>query len=138
MVRLTDEERSFRKIGAGVPFGRFWHFPAILIALILAGSTVPDLYLNCTGNPIDGGRKAGAAIRMALTYPCSPYLLREGLWGWLLFAGLWLPIPFALINLFWQRRHRAFWDRVRARERERRRQRREEQRKSKAMNKTGA
>lgn len=103
MVRLTDEERSFRKIGAGVPFGRFWHFPAILIALILAGSTVPDLYLNCTGNPIDGGRKAGAAIRMALTYPCSPYLLREGLWGWLLFAGLWLPIPFALINLFWQR-----------------------------------
>lgn len=138
MAKPTDEERRFRKISAGVPFGRFWHFPAILLASILAGSTVPDLYLNCTGYAIEVENKLGAAIRMALVYPCSPYLLREGLWEWLLFAALWLPIPFALINLRWQRRHRAFWDRVRARERERRRQRREERRKLADADKTGA
>ncbi|MDK2767013.1 MAG: hypothetical protein KYX69_04765 [Sphingomonas sp.] len=138
MARLTDEERSFRKIGAGIPFGRFWHVPVIAIALILSGSSVPDFYLNCTGNPVEGGGKGGALVRMLLTYPCSHHLLYEGVWGRLLFLGLWLPIPFALLNLLWQRRHRAFWDRVRARERERRRQRREEQRKSKAADKTGA
>ncbi|MFL9842508.1 hypothetical protein ABS767_16175 [Sphingomonas sp. ST-64] len=137
MARLTDEERRFRKIGAGIPFGRFWHIPAIGLALILAGSTVRDLYLNCTGHPIEGGRKAGAAIRMALTYPCSPYLLREGVWGWLLFVALWVPIPFAIVNLFWQRRHRAYWAKVRARERERRRQRRAERRRQQQPDERG-
>lgn len=138
MARLTDEERSFRKIGAGIPFGRWWPLSTVVIAVMLASFTVPDLYMNCTGRAVEGGGKGGALIRMALAVPCSPYLLREGFWGWTLFLAMWGPLPFAVVNWFWQKRHRAYWDRVRARERERRRLRREERRKQKDGGTAGA
>jgi hypothetical protein len=42
----------------------------------------------------------------------------------LLFAALWLPIPFAILNLFWLKRYRAYWSRIRQREKERRAEKR--------------
>lgn len=138
MARPTDEERSFRRIGAGIPFGRFWAFPTVVIALMFASFTVPGLFMTCTGHPLEDGGKAGALIRMVMSAPCSPYLLREGLWGWTLFLAIWVLVPFGIINWFWQKRHRAYWDRVRARERERRKLRREERRKQKESSPTGA
>ena len=138
MARLTDEERSFRKNGAGVPFGRFWAFPAMVIALMFTSFTFPDLFTTCTGRSLDHASKASALISMVMSVPCSPYLLREGFWGWTLFLAIWVPVPFGIINWFWQKRHRAYWDQVRARERERRKLRREERRKQKESGTTGA
>lgn len=138
MARLTDEERSFRKIGAGVPFSRWWPILIVWIAVTLAASVIPDLFVTCIGHPMDGRGKALAAIRALLSIPCSPHLLRYGPWGWALFAGMWAPVPFAVVNWRWQKRHRAFWNKVRARENERRRLKRDERRKQKNVDARGA
>lgn len=62
---------------------------------------------------------------MLFAYPCSPYLLREGVEGWLVFLGLWAPWPFAFVNWRWARRQRKFWDGERSREAERRKAKRD-------------
>lgn len=69
-----------------------------------------------------GGGRGGAAVRMLLAYPCSPYLLTGPWLEWLLFAGLYLPLPFLYLNRRWMKRHTAYWDGVREREKELRRQ----------------
>ncbi len=63
-------------------------------------------------------------LRLALAYPCSPYLLRGSWSEWLLFAALWAPIPFAVLNFFWVKRHEAYWDQIRQREKEKRAEKR--------------
>lgn len=101
----------------------------MVIALMITSFTVPGLFMTCTGHPVEDTSKAGALIRMVMSVPCSPYLLREGFWGWALFLAIWVPVPCGVVNWFWQKRHRAYWNRIRARERERRKLRREERRK---------
>jgi hypothetical protein len=73
---------------------------------------------RCAGTVADGTGRAGAWARVILTYPCSPHLLHGSRGELLLFAALWLPIPFAILNLFWLKRHRAYWKRIRQREKE--------------------
>lgn len=58
------------------------------------------------------------------TYPCSPYLLGEGMIGWLLFIALWAPWPVAFVNWRWAKRQRKFWNEIRERETERRKAKR--------------
>ena len=64
-------------------------------------------------------------VRVLLSYPCSPYLLTGSRLEWLLFAGLYLPLPFLYLNGRWMKRHKAYWDGVREREKELRRQKKE-------------
>ena len=116
--RLTDEEREIRS-GAGIPVKRWLPFAAIYLWPFVT-SLDTSMLERCAGRSADGSGRAGAWERVALTYPCSPHLL-HGSWAeLLLFAALWLPIPFAVVNLFWLKRHRAYWSRIRQREKERR------------------
>jgi hypothetical protein len=116
--RLSDEEREIRR-SAGIHFNRWWPAAIIVVAVIIASSDVSMLE-RCIGKPLDGGGRGGAWVRVALAYPCSPFL-RFGSWGeWLLLAALWLPIPFGVLNWRWLKRHEAYWDRIRQREKERR------------------
>jgi hypothetical protein len=91
----------------------------IFIAVVIASLDF-SMFERCTGKPLDGGGRSGVWARAALAYPCSPFLLRGGASDWLLFAALWLPVPFAVVNWFWLKRHQAYWDRIREREKERR------------------
>ena len=126
MVRrkLSDEERSFRKMGAGIPFSRWWPAAAILLAAIVVAAST-SVVLECTGLDLEsrhGPRKG--ALEMLLIYPCSPFLLRGGMAEWLWFALLWIPVPFAVMNWRWAGRHRKYWHEVQLREAERRKERR--------------
>ena len=116
--RLTDEEREI-KSGAGVRLWRYWPFLALFIALFFASLNAPALE-RCTGVWLQGGGRGGSAFRALIAYPCSPYLLRGPMLDWLLFFAMWVPIPFAIRNRQWLKRHRAYWGGVRARDKERR------------------
>jgi hypothetical protein len=123
--KLTDEERLFRKIGSGIPFSRWWPVVAIFIGFIFA-SLNSQFVATCTGINFDDIGSRGTSITVMLfAYPCSLYLLRDGLEGGLLFLGLWLPWPFAFVNWRWAKRQRRFWNNERLREQERRKAKRE-------------
>lgn len=77
------------------------------------------VFERCFGSAPNGGRGAGM-VRMVAAIPCSPFLLRGYPAEWLLFIALWLPLPFAIRNRAWVRRHKAHWDLVRQREAQRR------------------
>jgi hypothetical protein len=63
-------------------------------------------------------------VRIVLAFPCSPFLLRGSTTERLLLAAMWLPIPFAVLNWRWIRRHSDYWDGIRQREKERRAEKR--------------
>lgn len=92
----------------------------IFVAMIIISSSDLPLFERCLGNPLDGDGKGWAATRMLATIPCSVFLLRGGAVEWLLFAGLWAPIPIAIRNYRWAKRHELYWDKVRLRETRRR------------------
>lgn len=118
--KLTDEERQFRKIGAGIPFSRWWPAALVVIGLLIAGLN-PQFIANCTDMRVDEqSPRQSARFALFLAYPCSPFLLREGSIGWLNFAVLWAPLPFGIINWRWTRRHRRFWNGERLKEKEQR------------------
>ena len=124
MARLSDEERSFRKGGSGLPISRWWPFVVIFISAALAG-TDPILLHNCLGIDATPNHSGKAALFFAAAaVPCSPVLFRGGLWQWVMFFGIWAPVPLAVINWRWSKRNGVYWARVRARERELRKLRR--------------
>jgi hypothetical protein len=124
--RLTDEERETRS-GRGIGAKRLWPVALVVVAIFIVALDIPTLE-RCAGRLADGRGRAGAAVRAVLAYPCSPFLLR-GSWGeWLLFAALWVPIPFAVLNWFWAKRHEAYWDIIRLREKKRRAEKRAKKR----------
>jgi hypothetical protein len=115
MRRLTDEEREIRS-GRGISLKRWWPIVAVVIAALIA--SLDTSLQSCIGEYEYRRKSIRTIIQLALTYPCSPILLR-GSWGeWLLFAAMWVPIPFGVLNWFWWKRHKAYWDRKRQRERE--------------------
>jgi hypothetical protein len=116
-----SEEREIQR-SRGIPISRFW---PILVMLGVESCLLFDLSLfeRCLGMPIEDGRGAGIAVFL-LTLPCSPYLLSGSWFERTLFIALWLPVPFAVLNYRWARRHEAHWDKVRLREAERRKERR--------------
>jgi hypothetical protein len=125
MARLTEEERSFRKSGTGLPISKWWPFALIFICAALAG-TDPVLLHNCLGIDTTPHYRGKAALFfLAAAVPCSPTLFFGGLWQWILFCGIWAPLPLAVINWRWSKRNGAYWAKVRARERELRKLRRE-------------
>ena len=121
--KLSDEERHFRRVGSGIPFSRWWPALAILLAAIVVAAST-NVVLECTGLALEGRGRGKAAVEMLLIYPCSPFLLRDGVTGWFWFALLWMPLPFAVVNWRWAGRQRGYWNEVRLREAERRKARR--------------
>ena len=117
--RLANDEREIRS-GRGIPFGRWWPIAVLVIAAAFASSDYGALE-RCTGKPIhvDGTRGAGL-IHMVLAYFCTPTFLRGSWTEIAIIAAMWVPIPFAVLNWFWMKRHKAYWDRIREREKERR------------------
>jgi hypothetical protein len=118
--RLTPEEKEIRE-SRGISLKRFWAFPMLLLIIAIA-ATDTDLFIRCVDDPMELHRRNRlvAAIRMALVMPCSPYLLTGSLTQLLTFLALWLPVPFMVLNWRWTKRHKAYWDDVRAREKLRR------------------
>ena len=127
MARLTEEERSFRKNGAGLPISKLWPFALIFICAAFAG-TDPILRHNCLGIDTTPHYRGNAAMFfLTAAIHCSPTLFFGGLWQRILFFGIWAPLPLAVINWLWSKRNGAYWAKVRAREKELRRLRREAQ-----------
>jgi len=91
----------------------------VVIGIMIAAFDEP-LFQRCLGEPLEIGGRGGAMIRMAVAEVCSPMMLRGSAGEWLLFALLWAPIPFAVLNWRWAKRHTAYWNGVRQRETERR------------------
>jgi hypothetical protein len=127
--RLTKEEREIRE-GRGIPFARWWPIGAMILAAIFV-SMDSLVFERCFGTPLGGGRGAGM-VRMIAAIPCSPFLLGGYPVEWLLFIALWLPLPFAIRNRAWVRRHKAHWDEVRQREKLRRIERRQSRARAKS------
>jgi hypothetical protein len=122
--RLTNEEREIRQSRSSYSFRRWWPFAALVIANFVA---VADsrMFELCLGRSFaeKAGRGAGM-VRGVLVYPCSPFLMRGAPLEWMLFASLWLPIPFAILTWRWAKRRYAYWEPARQRERARRAQKR--------------
>lgn len=116
--RLTNEEREIRA-GAGIPFKRWWPILAMFIVWTVAASST-QVFESCLGDPLDGRGRAVGLVRLAAIGPCSPFLLQGSAVDWLVFVAMWAPMPFALLNWRWMKRHRAHWLAVRARDKERR------------------
>lgn len=112
-------------MGSGIPFSRWWPAPAMLLAAIIVAVT-SNVLLDCTGLTLEarGRGRLRNTLGMLLAYPCSPFLLRGGAADWLLFALLWIPMPFAVVNWRWATRQRRYWNEVRRREAERRKAKR--------------
>jgi hypothetical protein len=110
--RLTDDEREIRK-SRGIPIVRFWPFALMLLAdFVICSDT--QLFRQCIGNPLYG--RGGGGARLFAAIACSPYYLHGSLFHLLIFACLWGPIPFAVVEILWMRRHGAYWNEVRAQE----------------------
>jgi hypothetical protein len=123
MRRLTTSEREIRS-SRGVWITRLWPFALMLLAAITM-SVDSELFQQCVGRPLDGGGgRIGALIRLVFAIPCSPYYLHGSVFHKFIFGSLWGPIPFAVLQILWIRRHGAYWDRIRAREKIRRAERR--------------
>jgi len=112
MKRLSASEQEIRS-SRGIPIWRFWPF-AVMLLVPLALSVDGDLFLRCVGNSLYGSGRIAALVRMTVAIPCSLYTgsVIERLAVGTFFA----VIPFAVLQVFWMRRHKAYWDTVRARE----------------------
>lgn len=92
--------------------------------MIVIASSNLGVFERCLGNPLDGQGRGAASVRMLATIPCSVFLLRGRALEWLLFACLWGPVPIAIRNYRWAKRHESYWDKVRLREAQRRAEKR--------------
>src|SRR5690348_3731383 len=120
---LTDEEREIRS-GRGIPFGRWWPIAVLVIGASVAAGDYPALE-RCIGKPISvSGSHGGGVIHAVLAYFCTPIFLRGSWTDRIIVTAMWVPIPFAVLNWFWMKRHKAYWDRIRQREKERRAEKR--------------
>ena len=95
----------------------------MLIALMVI-SFDDHLFVRCVGRQLPYRGPAAAAVRMALAIPCSVQYLRGSPGQLAALAFLWLPVPFAVLQILWMRRHGAYWTAVRERERARRAEKR--------------
>lgn len=76
-----------------------------------------DLFLRCINNPLQAGGRAGALVRMLIAIPCSVYAFNGGsILEHVATASFFGSIPFAIMAIGFMKRHRAYWDTVRARE----------------------
>jgi hypothetical protein len=90
-------------------------------------SSMEHFLEGCIGFDIPAPQRrdyVGFVLRLGAAVPCSPRLLGGPLMHWVLFVGMWGPVPFAVTNFFWTKRHAAYWDDVRAREKAKRAEKR--------------
>lgn len=95
----------------------------MLLALMVISSDL-DLLHRCTGHAFPARGRMAAAVRIVAAIPCSRYYLDGPLFHYIVFGALWMPIPFAVRQILWMRRHKAYWDIVRAREKAKRAEKR--------------
>ena len=81
---------------------------------------------RCVGVELPLGRRdyVGFIRRFSAAAVCSPRLLGDSPLHWALLVGMWGPVPFAVANWLWLKRHKAYWSGVRAREKARRAEKR--------------
>src|SRR5262245_29498467 len=125
MRRLTSSEREIRS-SAGISLTRFWPFAAMFLADSMM-SFDDQLFRQCIGHSIESSGRLAAAVRLATAIPCSPYSFYGPISEQIAFVVFWGSIPFAILQIRWMKRHRAYWDSVRAREKIRRAERRSAQ-----------
>ncbi len=115
MGRLTADEREI-KSSRGIPIWRFWPFAVMaLVSLIL--NTDGNLFQRCVGDPLYGRDRVHSFLRMILGVPCEIYTFRGGsLFEHLSVAMFFASIPFCVMHILWMRRHKTYWDGIRARE----------------------
>jgi len=122
MKRLSASDREMHR-SRGIALARFWPFAIMLVAIIIV-STDDQMLQQCAGFEVSDRGKLFALVRMILAIPCSFYYVQGTLFNRLLLAAFWLPIPFAIAQLIWFRRHEEYWAPIRARENAHARERR--------------
>jgi len=113
---LTRDERAIRR-SAGVPMWRLLPFAMIFVALLVM-SDDQQLFRACLGHSIPMlSNKFAVLDRMIGALVCSPYYVRDFSQHWLNISVFCLGAVLSLQQLFWMRRHAAYWQAVRQRER---------------------
>jgi hypothetical protein len=113
--RLTDDERSIRR-SRGIAIVRLLPFLLIIVALLVM-SADQQLFQRCIGKPLEGSSRAAAWVRLIVSIPCSPNYVRDSPRHWLTIATFCVGVGFAIPQVFWLRRHKAYWDPVREKQR---------------------
>jgi len=91
----------------------------MLIAVIVM-STDDQIFQQCIGRPLDEHGRAAAWGRFLVSIPCSPYYLRDFANHWLNISVFFISAILAIPQVFWMRRHEAYWNSVREKERAKR------------------
>jgi len=93
---------------------------ALPIVVIFTISLDQQFLQQCIGRLIEGSGRGAAWVRLAVAIGCSPSYLFDFSRHWLAIATFWLGVVFAVPQVFWLKRHKAYWDLVRQKERDNR------------------
>jgi hypothetical protein len=109
---LTNDDRAIRR-SRGISLVRFFPF-LLMIGAIIVMCSDDMLFRQCLGRPLepDSGR-AAAWARLIVGLACSPYYVRDFTSHWLTIATFCVGAGLAVPQIFWFRRHKAYWDSVR-------------------------
>jgi len=122
MKRLSRDERAIRQ-SAGVPPWRLLPFLLPIVAILIM-SWDPQLFQQCLGRPLPAEGRMVVPGRFIAAIPCSSYYVRDIVHHWwvivIFVAGVALAIP----QIFWLKRHSAYWISVREKARLKRAERR--------------
>jgi len=111
---LSNDERAIRR-SRGISIVRLLPFLLAIIAVLIM-STDQQLFLQCIGRPIEGHGRGAALIRLAVAIPCSVYYVRDFSHHRWVIATFCVGIGLAIPQIFWLKRHKAYWDTVREKE----------------------
>ena len=119
MKRLSHEQREIIS-SAGVPLLRLLPFALPVLALFLISFDIPFLDSCVLGHAPTGSTRVQTVVRLAAAVLCAPRyasdLSRHGPIVALFVLGIVLAVP----QIFWLRKHRAYWEEKRRKDRERR------------------
>ena len=115
MRRLSDDERTIRS-SRGIPIGRL--LPFIVPVIVLLVMSADQRFLErCLGHRVEVLPYAGSGwARLVAAIFCSPYYLRDFSAHWVGITVFAISVAFAIPQIFWLKRHKAYWDSVRQKE----------------------
>jgi len=118
MRHLTDDERAIRR-SRGIPITRLLPFLLMIIAIVIMCSD-QNLFQQCVGKPLEVHGRGSAWALFIVGVLCSPYYVRDFADHWLIIVAFCVGAGTAIPQIFWFKRHKAYWDTVRENERSKR------------------
>lgn len=115
MRHLTNDERAIRR-SAGIPMLRLVPFMLAILA-VFSMSFDQRLFRECIGKTIEGSSRYAGWARLIVSIGCSPYYVRDYSHHWLAITTFVVGVALAIPQLFWMKRHKAYWEAVREKRR---------------------